>query len=88
MLKIKEAETSSVNVFPNPTTGKFSVFSSQFSVERIEIFDVYGRKQKAESRKQKAEGNIEMDISNLQSGIYFIKITTETEIIVKKIIKN
>jgi hypothetical protein len=31
----------------------------------------------AESRRQKAEGEILIDISNLQVGIYFVKIKTE-----------
>jgi len=83
LLKIKEAETSSVNVFPNPTTGKFSVFSSQFSVERIEIFDVYGRKQKAESRKQNV-----VDISDAPAGSYFVKIFTEEGMVVRKVVKQ
>jgi hypothetical protein len=47
---------------------------------------VYGRKQKAESRKGEKENVV--DISELSAGIYFVKISTEQGIITKKIIKN
>jgi len=75
-----------VLLFPNPTAGQFSILNSQFSIINVEVFDIYGKKlleQKAEGRKQK-----EIDISNLQAGIYFVKISTEKGITVKKVIKQ
>jgi len=73
-----------ITVFPNPTTGELSVVSDQFSVEKIEVFDVYGRKLLTENCQLKTT----IDISHLNSGIYFVKITTETNEIVKKIVKQ
>jgi hypothetical protein len=83
-LDIKEIATA-VSIFPNPTTGELRITNYELRIENIAVFDVYGRKlieQKAESRKQN-----EIDISNLQTGVYFIKIITEKGIITKKIIK-
>jgi hypothetical protein len=74
-------------VSPNPTTGELRIENGKWSIENVEIFDVYGRKQKAESRKQKAEIEILMDISGLANGVYFVKITTDSGIITKKIVK-
>jgi len=98
LLDIKETEISSVKIYPNPTTGELKISpaggglrgwnNGELRIEDIEVFDVYGRKQKAESRKQKAEGIMEIDISQLPAGVYFIKITTETGITTRKIIKN
>jgi len=53
-----------INIYPNPAKD-YLYFSNETP---FEIFDIYGRKQKAESRKQNA-----VDISNLNAGIYFIK---------------
>jgi len=41
---ISENVSSGITVYPNPTTGKLSVVSEQFSIESVEIFDVYGSK--------------------------------------------
>jgi hypothetical protein len=81
-------ENIAVSVYPNPTTGMFSVFSFQFSVDSIEIFDVLGRMQKIENRKSGiGKSEIEINISHLQSGIYFLKLATKKGTTTKKIIK-
>jgi len=93
---VETIEKDAITIYPNPTRGELQVTSDELRVTSIEIFDVYGRKQsfgyaqlpKAESRKQKGERNMEIDISMLSAGLYFVKITTEKGIITKKIIKQ
>ena len=75
-------------VYPNPTTGELRVTSDGLQIKSIEIFDILGRKQKVESRKQNGESMIVINISHLQMGIYFIKIYTNDRITVKKVLKN
>ncbi|MDR2970471.1 MAG: T9SS type A sorting domain-containing protein [Bacteroidales bacterium] len=77
-----------VFIYPNPTTGEFSVISCQFSVISIEVFDVFGRVQKPEVRSQKSEVELVMDISDLKAGLYFVKITTDAGVAVKKVVKE
>ena len=77
-----------ITIFPNPTTGELQITNYELqngllSAVKVEVFDVYGRKQKAESRKDNV-----VDISNLFAGIYFVKISTEAGTITKKIIKH
>jgi hypothetical protein len=85
-LRIDEKKSGNILViYPNPTSGEFSVFSSQFSVENVEIFDVFGRKQCKVSR---VTCNEIINISHLAEGIYFIRITTETGTVTKKVIKQ
>jgi len=81
-------ELSEVEVFPNPTTGELTIKWTSGRVNEVEIYDIYGRKQKAESRKQKAEGEVVLDVSYLAAGIYLVKITTEKGIVVKKVVKQ
>jgi len=92
-LGVSENESLNIEVYPNPTTGELRVTISDnpisdIRLSDIEIFDIYGRNQKAESRKQKAEGEMEIDISHLAAGVYFVKIYTEAGFITKKIIKK
>jgi len=83
-IDIKEnIPNSEINIFPNPTTGELRITNYGLRITDVEVFDIYGRKQKAESRKQD-----EIDISGLSAGIYFIKITTEQGVVVKKVVKQ
>jgi hypothetical protein len=54
----------------------------------VEIFDVMGIMQNVEVKNQNAESEIILDISELQAGIYFIKIIMEQGTLTKKVIKH
>jgi len=77
-----------ITVYPNPTTGKFNVQSSMFKVQSVEIFDVYGRKVYEDSNSCGLTVLRSYDLTVFPAGIYFLKITTETGIVTKKIIKQ
>jgi hypothetical protein len=52
----------------------------------IEIYDVYGRRQQQSTVNR--QQTLTIDLSDLKSGIYFVKINTEKGNIVKRIIKQ
>ena len=85
---------TSLQVYPNPTTGVLNLIqetfnNEQLTINNVEIYDIMGRKQKAESRKGKEEkGEVMMDISHFPAGVYFLRIETENKMITQKIIKN
>jgi len=85
---ISEPESEEVKIYPNPTTGELTISCSELRIIEIEIYDIHGRKEKAERIKEKAGGEIAMDISHLQAGIYFVKVFTEQGEITKKIVKQ
>jgi len=62
-------------IYPNPANGELRITNYELRDGVIEIFDVYGRKQVAESRRQKAEGEVVINISNLSSGVYYIRVS-------------
>jgi len=77
---ITDFHTSSFNIFPNPTTGTFTIQGD--GLQRLEIYDVQGRilfEQNAEGRKQNV-----INVSHLQAGIYFVKIYSENNVAVTK----
>jgi len=74
---------------PNPTTGKLQVTSYELQVTGIEVFDIYGRKQKTENRMSEiGQSEIVINISDLASGVYFVKIYTNAGVVVKKVVKQ
>jgi len=88
-LGVGENEMSSISIYPNPTTGEVTIESSTFKVQSVEIFDIFGRKQKSrKAEMQNGEGTMVMDISNLSNGIYFVKIHTEKGTVIQKVIKQ
>ena len=72
-----------LRIYPNPTTGMLRVTGYQLQENtKIEIYDIIGRKQQAESRTQNEI--IEIDISHLANGLYFLKVDGKTVKIVKQ----
>jgi hypothetical protein len=89
-----------VEVFPNPTQGKFQITNSKFQtnskkqIQNIEIVDLYGKVVEEivcdlnfGACLEFGIWNLEFNISHLPSGIYFVKISASGSQIVKKIVK-
>jgi hypothetical protein len=87
-LAINGHDADAFQIFPNPAKNELTITNYELRITNVEIFDVFGKKQKTEVRSQKSEGKILMDISGLATGVYFVKIATEKEEIVKKIVKQ
>lgn len=82
----KFAEKSTVNVYPNPATHAITI-SADERISKIEIIDIHGRLVKSVT----GSGNHseQLSISELAKGIYLVRIVTnETDIMVKKIVKQ
>jgi hypothetical protein len=92
-------EQGGVEVFPNPTRGKFQITNSKFQtnskkqIQKIEVIDLYGKVVIDSPLHRMGEGPgvgagaMELDISHLPAGIYFIRISAGNELIVRKIVK-
>ena len=83
---IVEANSNrTIQVFPNPTEGLLRITGypmSDMRLSDIQIYDIVGRKQHAESNTQ--NGEIEIDISHLVNGIYFLKVGGKVVKVVKQ----
>lgn len=71
-------------IFPNPTSGNFSVKNANKATFQLEIKDVQGITVKT---YQSNASTSEVDISNLQSGAYMIQVTSGDNSIRKHLIK-
>lgn len=86
LLSADEISTTSsqIKVFPNPTNGDKIIVTGIFQKPSIELIDVFGKILKA---KYFSSGNkIELDLSNLAKGLYFLKIVEGDKIFTTKII--
>ena len=76
--------TSSVNIYPNPTNDRLYI-KTETEIEEIVVYDIYGRRQQLSAISGQPSV---IDVADLKSGIYFIKINTNEGNIVKRIIKK
>ncbi len=77
---VEEATTSSsVNVYPNPTNGMLNVAGQ--GTMHISVLNVLGQT----LQETCSEGNATLDLSQYESGMYLIRIETESGIEVQKV---
>ncbi len=75
--------TISLNIYPNPVNDKLYIVTED-EVEDVVVYDIYGRRQQLSAISGQPSV---IDVADLKSGIYFIKINTNEGNIVKRIIK-
>ena len=77
---------SAVSIFPNPATSTVTITDDLKSVNAyIEVYDIMGRSVKAVNCS--LDTSFSLDVTNLLSGNYIIKLTTENGTITKKFVK-
>ncbi len=76
----------SITLYPNPTQNILNIVSPQADITSIEVYDLRGRKMNTIDFNN--QSNYQVDLSNLVSALYFIKINTVSGSITKRIIKN
>ncbi len=79
-----EIENSTL-LYPTVVSDKLEINLQNESDARIEILSLTGQTEKSIEHKS---GNISVDCSKLNKGIYFVRITTDNNSIVKKVIKR
>ena len=85
-MSIQEQNHHRVNIFPNPANDKFTITNDELNITKIEIFDVSGRKLSTNQLIATSSHHL-INISHLQSGIYFVKIySKENQIITKQLV--
>jgi len=86
--KINDNLQQQITLYPNPTTGELRIENGELRIDNVDMFDVYGRKLYLSTRPLVHSSTVNIDISHLQNGVYFVKIYTEAGVVTKKVIKN
>jgi len=77
----------SVTIHPNPATNSVIISLEEPLEGDIRVFDTSGKLVIYQADRSFSRSN-ELNISDLQNGVYFIRINSEKGIITKKLIKN
>lgn len=80
-LGVKENQIAGLNIYPNPVTnGKFFISTDANSEKSVAIFDVLGK------QVLKTTATESVNVSNLNAGVYIVKITEEGKTATRKLI--
>lgn len=78
---INEMEYASMNyaVYPNPAANQFTISNSQFAIEKVEIYDIVGKRifSQQQTTNDKPQ-TVSIDVSQLNSGLYLLKLNNQT----------
>lgn len=80
---IADFDTYKLTVIPNPVKNSISFYAT-IDIETIEIYNSIGIKVKS----FKGKNNKTFDVSELSSGLYFLKFSSEEKTLIKKFIKE
>ncbi|CAM3506375.1 T9SS type A sorting domain-containing protein [Aequorivita lipolytica] len=77
-----------LSVYPNPTSESFTVQSLHLVSETtITLYDIQGKLLSSEKMLPQ-NGTLTIEVSSLENGVYFVKISSEGNTVVKKLLKN
>ena len=74
---IENVGGSSVNVFPNPSSGKFTISSEVMNNSTISVYNAEGKVVLENVKLTKLEQTI--DLGNVRKGVYILKIKNDTK---------
>ena len=81
-------EIGEVAVYPNPSSTSITVqFASDERIKALEIFTVLGQVVETQIL-QNPSNTVELNVSHLSSGTYFLRLTTEQNVFVKSFVKE
>jgi len=79
---VKETTLSEILIYPNPASNKLFIQSNK-QLKQIDIYNIQGQLVKSERGNSQ-----EISISDLTNGMYIINLTTDSEKIIQKFIKQ
>lgn len=87
-LSVEDNFINNLKLYPNPTTGILNL-QSEYLAESI-VVKVYNLQGKELLFEQKTPNNglIKLDISNMETGVYFLKMISEDNTVIKRFIKE
>jgi hypothetical protein len=74
-----------LNVYPNPTSGEFTVEMNSSSAKTVNVTDVTGRVILSANTE---ESTFNVNISQLAAGVYYVKVSSDNAVNVIKVVKQ
>jgi len=74
--RIPKHKNSTLDIFPNPNAGQFSLKTNNLKLQSLKIYDLSGRMLENVMLLNSSEATFNFDISALKNGVYIIMAET------------
>ena len=81
-------ELQNIVLYPNPSNGIFNLVTGTNEITGIEVYDVTGKVVWSRKDFEVSNSEIQVNLSSVAQGIYFVKISANNQSTVKRIIKE
>ncbi len=88
VLKNNVFDLNQIVIYPNPSKDIFKIALGNIIPKTIEVTDISGKLIFSENKFEINGNETELDMTNVTTGIYFVKIATDEQLTIKRIIKN
>lgn len=76
---------NNTSLYPNPTTGLFTISNEQCAMNNVNVYDVYGKL----LMSVEVNGNVAaIDATSFSAGVYFAKVETAKGVVTKRFVKK
>lgn len=82
-VSIDDYTNNRISVYPNPTNGELKITNEELRIENVGVYDVFGK------LLETMNGDVQsINMSSYPSGTYFLRISTDNGMIVKKVVRQ
>lgn len=81
-------EMNQIEVYPNPSNGLFNISNGTTPITKIEVYDLTGKLILNQNILNSNNTLTSFDLSNAVEGVYFVKLSSDKNSIVKRILKK
>lgn len=81
-LSVEDNMILNVKLYPNPTSGQLSIEAVDMTL--VSVYDLVGQ---CVMQKSAENGQLNLDMGQLQNGIYFVKVNTANGSVVQRVVK-
>lgn len=80
---------SNVSIYPNPTNSNLNVeWLPNQQINHLQLIDVQGKVIQSINQDLNQSNSYQINLENVNNGIYFLKVFSEVGVVAKKLIKN
>jgi myo-inositol-hexaphosphate 3-phosphohydrolase len=82
----QNTDAGGLSIYPNPNNGMFSLVSAKATNGSIEVYNVLG--ERVFSRTETVFTNLQLDLGNLPSGVYYLSLKSGDGVRTLKFVVN
>ena len=83
---IDEINENGLSIYPNPSRGKLKIESEKLKIEDVELINILGKIERIKEINKLTDKSFDLDLSNFDAGVYFIRIKIGEQLKVKRVI--